>query len=503
MEKKFDLLSIEILFVIFILFGSCCIVSQIHDEKRRCLMDLMIMLCKRSSIKAMSDSIMHFNSGFHSFYGLMEITVVSGSPTVLGAELQQGFSDNFFAPIYSLPLTFESQNGFSLKINSLSQDYLAPNEIRFYIPSSVPEGYQQITRGVYYSTIMKGALFPPPSVRFIDNITKRKPSSILIAGSKGSGKSTFARFAVNRILNSHNQVAFLDLDPGQPEFNLPGTISLYVVDKYLFGPPEHQTKILDNEFNKSVFYGSPSVGDNLDFFMQCVAQVLTNIPNNTYLVINSFGWIKDLGFDIHQKLIEILKPGATIVVHKSDEKPEEINTRIFRVEVQPKSGIFSISPKEHRELRISTYFRRQIGPISYQQPLEIPLNSVRFAILHVPVDPSEILTAVNGSVVALCFDDRKFSRPKTKVSILKEVFPFNCQGFGLIRAIDKDNNKLYLLTFLEPTGFNTVLLGPVNTPPNLYLDTPRCNPNYLGIGILDKVGASTDPLVLKNATVYD
>jgi polynucleotide 5'-hydroxyl-kinase GRC3/NOL9 len=57
---------------------------------------------------------------------------------------------------------------------------------------------------------------------------------LLAAGGKGVGKSTFVRWLSNRVLAS-GRVVYLDLDPGQREFGLPGYVSLAVLDSPLLG----------------------------------------------------------------------------------------------------------------------------------------------------------------------------------------------------------------------------------------------------------------------------
>lgn len=53
---------------------------------------------------------------------------------------------------------------------------------------------------------------------------------IVIAGSKGAGKSSFGRLLVNSLLNVSSAVAYLDTDLGQPEFTVPGqTPTLFVL----------------------------------------------------------------------------------------------------------------------------------------------------------------------------------------------------------------------------------------------------------------------------------
>lgn len=56
----------------------------------------------------------------------------------------------------------------------------------------------------------------------------------IICGGKSTGKSTFVRFCVNKLL-AEGPVLVIDLDPGQAEFTVAGNISATVVDKPLLG----------------------------------------------------------------------------------------------------------------------------------------------------------------------------------------------------------------------------------------------------------------------------
>ena len=48
------------------------------------------------------------------------------------------------------------------------------------------------------------------------------PAVTAVCGSKGTGKSTFARLLLNSLLNVCSEVALLEADCGQPEFSVPG-----------------------------------------------------------------------------------------------------------------------------------------------------------------------------------------------------------------------------------------------------------------------------------------
>ncbi|OHS95097.1 hypothetical protein TRFO_38717 [Tritrichomonas foetus] len=447
------------------------------------------------------NSTFNFNAGSHSFYGMMKITVISGTPTVLGAILSPEFSDIFFAPIYTLPIMFECETSFTLRIKPIPNTNITFEEFKYYLPKDTPEGFNKLSTGVFHSPLIKGASTPIPVQKYVDRLASNdQPTSIFICGGKSTGKSTFSRFVSNRIINQQKKVAFLDLDPGQPEFSIPGCISLTILDDFCFKTPEHNTL---NHVQKRVFFGCVSPSDNLDYFKACVSYLYSQVPDNMHLVINSFGWVQDLGFSIHKEIYQILKPKQTFVIHKPDETPAQICDRIFRYELQPRGGQYSISSKLHRELRIYTYFRRNQNYLSLQEPIQKPLSSIRIGFLASSVAPSECLTAINGSLVAFLNDERQFPRSRRLVQLIREVPVCECVGFGIVKAIDKENSMLYIATPEKVAEFNTIVMGPIHLPSQIFTDTIRSNASYLGIGLLEKVGASTEPLVLKKSTAFD
>ena len=50
------------------------------------------------------------------------------------------------------------------------------------------------------------------------------PLRVAVCGAKAVGKSSFLRLLVNKLLNTHPCVAYLDTDCGQPEFTVPGML---------------------------------------------------------------------------------------------------------------------------------------------------------------------------------------------------------------------------------------------------------------------------------------
>lgn len=447
----------------------------------------------------MSDEIQDFNAGAHSFYGMMQIKIISGSPVLNGATLYPGFIGNIFAPLYNLPLTMEATETFKMIISPLPENQISKREYSFYFPKKAPDGFKQLARCIFYSPMIHGAAYPIQLIKFIDQLITKKPTKIFVAGNKGVGKSSLSRLIANKILSVHGKVGFLDLDPGQPEFSLPGTVSFSVLSSFVLEPPERHTKVAQ----VSYYYGGASVTENITHFQKCIQEVVKNIPSDMFVIINSFGWVVDLGLELHKSICDLILPENLIMLTKPSEQVAPIRGYMFKSEITSKPGIFTISPKEQREVRIIAYLTSNNTPFSSINPIAINLRTIHIGLICVDVEPTEILTALNGSIVALCNDTRNFAPNKKLVTILREVPPLLCQGFGLVRAIDKANGMLYIITDVAPDTINTVIMGAINTPVACFLDTPCLEGNYLGIGLLDKIGASTDPLTLKKAPIFE
>jgi polynucleotide 5'-hydroxyl-kinase GRC3/NOL9 len=58
----------------------------------------------------------------------------------------------------------------------------------------------------------------------------------MVCGGKSVGKSTLLRFMVNKCLSHFEEILFLDFDPGQAEFSVPGCVSVVRVNEPLLGP---------------------------------------------------------------------------------------------------------------------------------------------------------------------------------------------------------------------------------------------------------------------------
>ncbi|KFY41284.1 hypothetical protein V495_04980 [Pseudogymnoascus sp. VKM F-4514 (FW-929)] len=274
-------------------------------------------------------------------------------------------------------------------------------------------------------------------------------SSTMICGPKSSGKSTFAKLLVNRLLTQPppttktrllkkpTGVLLLDLDPGQPEYSPPGQLSLVHLLKPNFGPPYTHPDADSGGCTviraHSVCAISPSADS--DHYMACVSDLLNHYRHyisshaECPLVINTPGWILGTGLELLLELIKKAKP--TVVIYMSTEGPVDV-VKSLREEarktpvIELPSQISEYTTRTAAQLRIMqtmSYFHlnRQDtvspwnwSPLTSMRPWIVNYSGAASGILGVMCigeqpAPRFLHDAINGSVVAVVVVDDEFA----------------------------------------------------------------------------------------------
>ncbi|KAK3755025.1 hypothetical protein QZH41_011062 [Actinostola sp. cb2023] len=144
--------------------------------------------------------------------------------------------------------------------------------------------------------------------------TGHKNPVVLICGGKGVGKSTFARFVMNSLLNSCSEVCYLECDVGQTELTPPTILSLNRVTTPSLGPPFTHLKWPERAY----FYGDVSPKDNPDLYIKSISSLYRHyqeILTTTPLVINTQGWVKGLGIPLLMDVIRITNPTHIVQIN--------------------------------------------------------------------------------------------------------------------------------------------------------------------------------------------
>jgi polynucleotide 5'-hydroxyl-kinase GRC3/NOL9 len=267
----------------------------------------------------------------------------------------------------------------------------------------------------------------------------------MICGPKSSGKSTFAKLLVNRLLSVASEgvkgvkslknlgVGLLDLDPGQPEYSPPGQLSLVHVQEPNFGPPfTHPVPSPNSNILRSHSLGAISPSMDPDLYMSCALDLFAHYRNllskspNCPLVINTPGWVLGTGLEILVDLIAKIRPTEVIYMSKDGpleviEALGEVNAQIPVLTLPSQASEYTTKTAAHlRTMQYMSYFHQgqpdQKGlawntqPLTSMPPWEIPYSGEHPGILGVMCygeQPPASLVAdtINGSLVAVVVID--------------------------------------------------------------------------------------------------
>lgn len=309
--------------------------------------------------------------------------------------------------------------------------------------------------------------------------------SVLICGPKSSGKSTFCKMLVNRLvtMTGSRGVALLDTDPGQPEYTPPGLVSLLQVQKPNFSPAFTHATGDGTDALRSHAIGWISPDRDVDHYLACLKDLIATYRArcpHLPLVVNTAGWILGSGLEILKILTQEIAPRQ--VVFMSTTGPVEpidaleptcrqVSATFTRLPSQPGDYIWRTAAHLRTMATMSYFHARPVSdtpltwdpsPVADRQPLmalyatdsNIGIRGL-FTYFFRPA-PVLVRDLINGRTVALVELDADYPLP----AILKtpEDLPFvntdqpidptrsNALGIALVQDIDNENKVMRLIT---------------------------------------------------------
>ncbi|WVF68971.1 hypothetical protein IAT40_003745 [Kwoniella sp. CBS 6097] len=291
----------------------------------------------------------------------------------------------------------------------------------------------------------------------------QKPFVGLVKGTKRSGKSTFARTVMNRLLGIYERVAWLECDLGQGEFGCGGVVGLWVLDRPVIGPSfthplvPHRAHYLGtytpltcpDEYIVSIRHLIEHYKYDLQyptFPSSSSGKISETIP----LVVNTQGWVKGLGEELLSSIEGMAEPTHIYSFESAEEEtyhgpgwttsptwqnaqlpfdgsysyPAEgssnaVSVKRFKLDPAPVSPLQArYTAADLRVLSTISYFHSTLsssgtrwdftGPLLAQSPWEVEYGAGK-AIERVymigegseGIIGSDLPLALNGSVVAL------------------------------------------------------------------------------------------------------
>lgn len=347
-----------------------------------------------------------------------------------------------------------------------------------------------------------------------------KEYSAFICGPKSAGKSTFARLLTNRLLTTcHGEskaVIVLDLDPGQPEFAPPGTVSLVRVSRPNLGAPFSHTSFGDpgNTIVRCHALASVTPASSPDLFIACATDMYEfyqRFHRKSPLIINTPGWVLGTGLDLLVALITRMRPAQ--VIYMSEEGPvdvvetlEEATKREFSTLPSQPSDFMSRTSAHFRSMQMMSYFHSHVQsesktaktssvrwlsqPLSHARPYVVQYEGTNQGILGIlsydcQTPPQLLAASINGAILAIVEieaptafreihdtkstigdasgADVEICRTPERLPLIVNATdgtldPRHCRtiGLALIRGIDAQNKSLQIITPLPLSALEEI-----------------------------------------------
>lgn len=348
-----------------------------------------------------------------------------------------------------------------------------------------------------------------------DILNSDKEPIIMVVGGKNSGKSTLNRYLINHTLNKIPEVCFLECDIGQTEFTPPGCISLQVVSSPVLGPPFTHQKVP----KVCHYFGGLTATDSPNLYIECIRKCLQEYHNMEQrhhrklpLVVNTMGWIEDLGLELLISILRMTLPSVLVQINFRNVKmnaepltPEFVNyqpgwvghSRFYRS--RDCSGLQGNSehclltldspanttrrrdqwkPFELRDLAVISYMSSVLSKdssLSLETPYGVPWSNIAINICRKGVPKQEWMAAINATIVGLAHADlseaRKDGEDEPYFFDSTPVCP--CIGFGMVRAIDMERKTIYIttpLSLVDLVYVNTLIRGSSNVPQQIFTE---------------------------------
>ena len=307
---------------------------------------------------------------------------------------------------------------------------------------------------------------------------------------------------INFQSSRYRKVAWLECDLGQSEFTPGGMVALNIILSPIFGPPfTHPTlPHCAHYVGSTTPRSSPSLylaaiqacmaSYRLDISFSEELEEGTNEVGLTPLVVNTMGWVKGLGADLGERILEIVDPTSIFEVHPHIQSQNHTNDngRTHRIEGIPTSLLDTqFSGADWRVISIMSYFhavfphspssptvtiQQQTAtswstqlPLLAMPPFELECSKTLDKVFLVGAGMEDVVEAeigrvLNGAIVALVgcephsLDGDKSGEGEIPYTQGRNVVPpdvSKCLGLALIRSISPTSSHMQILTPTPPS----------------------------------------------------
>lgn len=223
---------------------------------------------------------------------------------------------------------------------------------------------------------------------------------VLICGPPNVGKSTYCRLLTNFAARMGRTPILVDLDVGQNDISIPGTIASLIVER----PAD-----IEEGFALTAplvyHYGHTSPQDNLQLYNRLITSLSkvinlrceSNVKANTSgVIVNTCGWVRGGGYQTIIHAAESFEVDIVIVLDQErlyNELKRDLK-KFVKVVLQPKSpGVVERSSKNRAESRVEQirqYFYGIAMPL-FPHNFEVNFSEVKLYKIGAPELPTSML----------------------------------------------------------------------------------------------------------------
>jgi len=279
---------------------------------------------------------------------------------------------------------------------------------------------------------------------------------VMIVGPTDSGKTSLCKLLVNYAVRMGRRPVFADLDVGQGNISVPGTIGATVVEE-----PVSVDDGFDPNSPLVYNFGHKSPGFNLPLMNLYVTQMADTIRDQfkvnrkaeaSGVILNTCGWIKGQGYEHLKHIAQSFEVDLVVVLEEEKLYTDLVRDMPGFVKTTwlPKST--GVIPRDQptrmraRDKRVHNYF---YGPKKELEPfiLEIKYSEIKDKIFQIGPSQGEGMFKISdvhpseGKVLRNHLLGISFANSK------EDLFNCNVAGFVCVTSVD---TKSKIVTILSP-----------------------------------------------------
>ncbi|XP_013778493.1 polyribonucleotide 5'-hydroxyl-kinase Clp1-like isoform X1 [Limulus polyphemus] len=213
-----------------------------------------------------------------------------------------------------------------------------------------------------------------------------KGPTLLIVGPTDVGKSTLCRILLNYAVRQGRRPIFVDLDVGQGQTSIPGTVGALLVER-----PADVEEGFSQQAPLVYHYGHKSPGNNITLYNMLVSRIAEVISlraesnkkaSVSGVIINTCGWVKNEGYQAITHAALAFEVDIILVIDQErlyNELERDMPPFVRIVSVPKSGGVVERNQSlraESRDAKVREYFYGPRAPL-YPHSFDVKFSDVK------------------------------------------------------------------------------------------------------------------------------